>query len=116
MNEAINELLAEIPASTGSDALASLDPETVAILTEFEAWLQTSDPVGVKTQSTARAYKCYVAGAIAGKAAGKVWADHSTDVRSGVKAFQRFVEATSASDVEDEVLEDVAEGYGDTEG
>lgn len=112
MTTPIEDLLAQVPASSGSAALEALDPETREILGEFAEWLQTSDPAGTKTEATARAYKAYVASALAAMDAGKSWDDLSTDVRSGVKAFRRFVAtevAKATPEDSDAAFEDAAQ-------
>jgi hypothetical protein len=61
------------------------------LLEDFVLWLQTEDPAGVKTENTARSYKSYMVQADKLFGQGKVWADLSTDQRSGVKAFGRYI-------------------------
>jgi uncharacterized protein YndB with AHSA1/START domain len=89
----IARLLEQIPEKTGSKAIEALDPETRAILDEFEAWLEAADG---KSKATAKAYKSYVAGALLVMQDGKTWDDLTTDVRSGVNAFVRFSQAVQS--------------------
>lgn len=87
MSTSIQDLLGQVPAAKGSEALGKLDAEVVEILDGFAEWLQSDDG---KTQATARAYKSYVATALVAMQDGESWDSFSTDVRSGVRAFQRF--------------------------
>jgi hypothetical protein len=72
-----------------------LSAEENAQLDAFVAWLRTEDPKGTKTENTSNSYKSYVAQALVHFKAGGTRADLSTDVRSGVNAFARFL-ATQA--------------------
>lgn len=88
-------LLEQVPGKTGAKALESLEPETREVLEDFEKWLTETDG---KSESTAKAYKGYVAQAIVALADSKTWDELSTDVRSGVRAFVRYQGATSEAD------------------
>lgn len=83
----------DIPEKSGTQWEAKLDEDDRAELVRFEAWLVAVDG---KKESTARAYRGYVAQATVQLGSGTVWTDLSTDIRSGVHAFTRFRQATKA--------------------
>jgi hypothetical protein len=75
---------------------AQLSAEENKALDEFVEWLRTSDPKGQKTENTSNSYKSYVAQALVHFKAGGTREQLSTDVRSGVNAFARFLADTQA--------------------
>jgi hypothetical protein len=102
----IDQLLAQVPEKSGSRAVEALDPETRGILEAFTSWLEDVDG---KSPATAKAYKSYVATAIAKMESGETWDDMTTDVRSGVNAFVRYTETLKdeIEALEDETEDDV---------
>jgi len=65
------------------------DSETERKLDEFVEWLQR---VEGKTRATSQSYRSYVAKALCEE---PEWDEMTSDMRSGVRAFARFSEATT---------------------
>lgn len=99
--DAIQNLLAQIPEKTGSRALEALDPDVREILEDFAAWLEESDG---KSPATAKAYKSYVATALATMKEPGDWDNLTTDIRSGVNAFVRYSSSLPGSGGLDDVV------------
>jgi hypothetical protein len=94
ISDQIQDLLNKAPEKKGSGKyLDQLDDTAREVLDEFEDWLKTSDPNGVKSESTARAYKGYVAKAIV-ELTKDINYELDTDVKSAINALHRFQQAT----------------------
>lgn len=115
ISDQIQDLLNRTPEKKGSGKyLDQLDETAREVLGEFEDWLKTSDPNGVKSESTARAYKGYVAKAIV-ELTNDPDFELDTDVKSAINALHRFQQDTKpevwdanppASSLDDNVDED----------
>jgi len=92
MEDQINALLEAVPATGSSGGnLDQLSPEGRQVLEDFERWLLEEDPKGIKSASTAQAYKGYIAKALAMFAADPESVDElDTDVKSAINAFRRY--------------------------
>jgi hypothetical protein len=100
--------------STKTEWEQQLEPEVLQDLEAFHAWLVLPEPDGDgKKESTAGAYKGYVAQALVRVDKGEGWSALSTDIRSAVNAFKRFLKTrgvdVTVTDDEDED-EDEANG------
>jgi hypothetical protein len=90
----IQNLLDQVGEKKGSGKyLDQLDETAREVLDEFESWLKSSDPNGMKSESTARAYKGYVAKAIV-ELTKDINYELDTDVKSAINALHRFQQAT----------------------
>lgn len=97
MNEQIQNLLDTVGEKTSAGKyLDQLEPEARQVLDDFETWLKNDDPSGVKSESTARAYKGYVAKAIVELTKDPSF-ELSTDVKSAINALHRFQQAVHPS-------------------
>lgn len=76
---------AESTAKRTGEYDAKLSPETRALLDEFVKWLRTDDD---KSDATSRSYRTYVS-----KAMAQPEAKLTSDQRSGIRAFERFLKA-----------------------
>jgi hypothetical protein len=114
----IQNLLDQVGEKKGSGKyLDQLDETAREVLDEFESWLKSSDPNGMKSESTARAYKGYVAKAIV-ELTKDINYELDTDVKSAINALHRFQQATkpevwdagdppeSSLDDDDDLIED----------
>jgi hypothetical protein len=93
--------------STKTEWEQQLEPEVLQDLEAFHEWLKKPEPEGDgKAESTAGAYKGYVAQALVKVAEGATWGQLSTDIRSAVNAFKRFLKTrgvdVTITDDEDE--------------
>ena len=88
--------------SSAGKYLDKLTDDSREVLDEFETWLKTEgcDPKGVKSESTARAYKGYVAQAIVMLTEDPSY-ELSTDVKSAINALHRFQQAMKVSEAEE---------------
>ncbi len=94
ISDQIQNLLDRTPEKKGSGKyLDQLDPTAREVLEEFEVWLRTEDPNGNKSESTARAYKGYVAKAIV-ELTNDPDFELNSDVKSAINALHRFQQAT----------------------
>ena len=82
-------------APTGSFE-ARLSAEEIETLDRFVVWLREADPKGLKTENTSNSYRSYVAQALVHFKDGGRREDLSTDIRSGVNAFSRFLAEAAA--------------------
>lgn len=99
MSDPIDDLLAQVPGGgrNGGKFLDRLTPESREVLELFQDWL-TNDPLEKKSESTARAYKGYVAQALCHIQDGGDVKDLSTDVKSALNALKRFREAAATDE------------------
>lgn len=80
--------------STKTEWEQQLEPEVLRDLEAFHEWLKKPEPEGDgKAESTAGAYKGYVAQALVRIDKGEGWKAFSTDIRSAVNAFKRFLKS-----------------------
>ena len=93
---AMAEAFATRSGATTGTYESQLSADQVETLDQFVAWLKDEDPTGTKTDNTANSYRSYVAQALVHFKAGGVRKDLSTDVRSGVNAFARFLATREA--------------------
>lgn len=112
MSDPIDDLLEQIPGGgrRGGEHLSRLTDESREVLELFQDWLVK---VESKSESTARAYKGYVAQALCYIKDGGDIKDLSTDVKSALNALKRFREAGIQVPADDDV-NDVPQS-GDTE-
>ena len=97
MNDQIQDLLDQVPAAKGGGKyLDKLTPESREVLAVFEAWLREADN---KSETTARAYKGYVAQAMV-LITEDPDVELSTDVKSAVNALRRFKVAVAEAAIE----------------
>lgn len=95
MSDQIQKFLSQVPATRGSGGqyMSQLTDESREVLDLFEQWLLKEDPQGLKKESTARAYKHYVAEAMV-KLEEDPDAELSSDIKSAIGALRRFRDAT----------------------
>jgi rubrerythrin len=93
-----DELFAQVPAKSGAAAMEELTEDERAGLETFEVWLIQEG----KAESTAKAYKGYVAKAIVAIRGGANWDSLTTDVRSAVHQFQKHTDELAAADADDD--------------
>jgi hypothetical protein len=93
MNDQIQNLLNQVgEKSSAGKYLDQLTTEAREVLDEFETWLREDDPKGVKSESTARAYKGYCAKAIVELTKDPEF-ELDSDVKSAINALHRFQQA-----------------------
>jgi hypothetical protein len=92
MYEELFEAVGAAGAKSGAweDKLQEDERELLPI---FQEWLTAEDN---KADSTATAYRGYVAQAIVRLREGETWKDLNTDIRSAVRAFRRFCDEFQA--------------------
>lgn len=93
------EELFEAAGEAGAKGLSweqELPEDERELLPIFESWLQSAEG---KSESTAKAYRNYVAQAMVKLRKGEEWKKLSTDVRSGVNAFIRFAAALKEAEL-----------------
>lgn len=98
---AIDDLLAKVPGGGkgGGKYLDRLTAESREVLDLFQEFLVQEEE---KSESTARAYKGYVAQALCHIEDGGDVQEMSTDVKSALNALKRFREATAPTPVQAE--------------
>jgi hypothetical protein len=90
MTDQITDLLGKVEPKTGSGKyLDQLTDEGREVLEDFETWLRTEDPKGLKAESTAKAYKGYVAKAIVELERDPDF-ELDSDVMSAINCLRRF--------------------------
>lgn len=112
-SEEIQNLLDRVPEGRSSGKyLDQLTPASREVLDKFERWLKGEDN---KSESTARAYKAYVAKAMV-ELTNDPDFELDTDVKSAINALRRFQSAGVITEMieDDENVDDVPKS-GDTE-
>jgi hypothetical protein len=113
MPDEVQNLLNRVPTSKSAGKyLDELSDSGREVLDEFEKWLRTEDPNGLKTESTARAYKGYIAKAIVETVKNPDY-ELDTDVKSAINALRRFQNATGVSMTDDDPEDEPLEPTGD---
>jgi len=98
ISEQVQNLLDSVGEKTSAGKyLDQLTEDSREVLDEFEQWLRTEDPRGNKSESTARAYKGYVAKAIVELTNNPSY-ELDTDVKSAINALHRFQAAMKPVD------------------